>query len=72
MPHFECGAFNHSATSPESVKGLSGVAQYLAAEAARDKGAPPLRPCTLNPLERHAFGLVSGPKFGIQASKTAH
>jgi hypothetical protein len=26
MPHFECGAFNHSATSPKQTrKGLSGV-----------------------------------------------
>jgi hypothetical protein len=26
MPHFECGAFNHSATSPDDATGLSGGA----------------------------------------------
>ncbi|MGB6445789.1 MAG: hypothetical protein WBF47_11485, partial [Xanthobacteraceae bacterium] len=39
MPHFECGAFNHSATSPDGANRLKRVAQYLAAESARDKSA---------------------------------
>ena len=39
MPHFECGAFNHSATSPqfENVRGPS-VALCVAAARAGDKG----------------------------------
>src|SRR5580704_12947815 len=30
MPHFECGAFNHSATSPQYRESASVAAQYLA------------------------------------------
>src|SRR5580698_6148460 len=37
MPHFECGAFDHSATSPNS-EGLSVAAPYLAVTGARHKG----------------------------------
>jgi hypothetical protein len=29
MPHFECGAFNHSATSPHKRDGLIVRAPYL-------------------------------------------
>jgi hypothetical protein len=40
MPHFECGAFNHSATSPEASRhGSSVVGLYLAAAALGDKAA---------------------------------
>jgi hypothetical protein len=31
MPHFECGAFNHSATSPRGAKNAQVVPPYLAA-----------------------------------------
>jgi hypothetical protein len=41
MPHFECGAFNHSATSPQNSKaGRARRAPYLAAWARGDKAAP--------------------------------
>src|SRR5205823_12722238 len=36
MPHFECGAFNRSATSPKGAKG-SRSNPYLAAAAQRNK-----------------------------------
>src|ERR1700733_784824 len=35
-PHFECGAFNHSATSPEG-KNLSDAARYVTAAPSGDK-----------------------------------
>jgi hypothetical protein len=41
MPHFECGAFNHSATSPEPEKGLKKPSldgRYVAKQARTDKG----------------------------------
>ena len=41
MPHFECGAFNHSATSPEPEKGLKRPCmdgRYLTKRAMTDKG----------------------------------
>ena len=41
MPHFECGAFNHSATSPEPEKGLKWPLRgrgYLTKRAMTDKG----------------------------------
>src|SRR4029077_14092259 len=36
MPHFELGAFNHSATSPEG-QSLSDAARYVTAAGCRDK-----------------------------------
>ena len=39
MPHFECGAFNHSATSPEQRERLKRRAAYLAAAGAGYKKA---------------------------------
>jgi hypothetical protein len=42
MPHFECGAFNRSATSPEAEKGLKKPqldGGYLTKRAGTDKGA---------------------------------
>src|SRR5262249_39862431 len=41
MPHFECGAFNHSATSPEPETGLCKARngrRYVAKRAKTDKG----------------------------------
>ena len=37
MPHFECGAFNHSATSPNKAQRLKRRAAYLTARAERHK-----------------------------------
>jgi hypothetical protein len=42
MPHFECGAFNRSATSPQPEKGLKKPkldGGYLTKRAGTDKGA---------------------------------
>jgi hypothetical protein len=42
MPHFECGAFNRSATSPEAKKGLKKPKfdrGYLTKGAGTDKSA---------------------------------
>jgi hypothetical protein len=36
MPHFECGAFNHSATSPEPDSALN-CAAYLSKAAGANK-----------------------------------
>src|SRR6201997_4174260 len=53
MPHFECGAFNHSATSPKlKARGLSVVAQYLSAPAAGHKGAAAQRAQSSRPSLR--------------------
>ena len=41
MPHFECGAFNHSATSPEPKSGLKRLrtdGRYVTKGAKTDKG----------------------------------
>ena len=41
MPHFECGAFNHSATSPEPETGLKRPrmdGRYVTKRAKTDKG----------------------------------
>ena len=38
MPHFECGAFNRSATSP-GVRSLSVAAQYVAATLGETRAA---------------------------------
>ena len=41
MPHFECGAFNHSATSPEPESGLKRLrtdGRYVTKGAKTDKG----------------------------------
>src|SRR5438445_6518268 len=41
MPHFECGAFNHSATSPWSrVRGDPATRDYVANARDRDKVGP--------------------------------
>src|SRR6516165_3149762 len=43
MPHFECGAFNHSATSPEPKTGLKRLrmdGRYVTKRAKTDKGCP--------------------------------
>src|SRR5262249_21735445 len=43
MPHFECGAFNHSATSPEPKTGLKRPrmdGRYVTKHAKTDKGRP--------------------------------
>jgi hypothetical protein len=37
MPHFECGAFNHSATSPGRTAGQR-PGRYVAASGSPDKG----------------------------------
>ena len=40
MPHFECGAFNHSATSPESKQAIKSPnrGRYLTKRDKTDKG----------------------------------
>lgn len=38
MPHFECGAFNHSATSPRGRLAHSERGRFIAAVFAADKG----------------------------------
>ena len=37
MPHFECGAFNHSATSPRGAWAVAGAGAHIAIVAACDK-----------------------------------
>jgi hypothetical protein len=39
MPHFECGAFNHSATSPGAERRALRPSRYVAASDSADKGA---------------------------------
>jgi len=40
MPHFECGAFNHSATSPESKRAIKSPnrGRFLTKRDKTDKG----------------------------------
>ncbi|ACP26899.1 hypothetical protein NGR_c31650 [Sinorhizobium fredii NGR234] len=38
MPHFECGAFNHSATSPRGRLELCERGRFIAAVSVADKG----------------------------------
>jgi hypothetical protein len=40
MPHFECGAFNHSATSPETTAKIAVSAGYVSSTIKQNKGAP--------------------------------
>lgn len=45
MPHFECGAFNRSATSPRARSGLKkpqSDGRYVAKAAGTDKGETPM------------------------------
>src|ERR1700721_1174725 len=63
MPHFECGAFNHSATSPQFRGCASVAAQYLAVARSRHKGAgfaerwlPLLAPLPGSYTARNNFG----------------
>ena len=37
MPHFECGAFNHSATSPRGAWAVAGAGAHIAIVGACDK-----------------------------------
>jgi hypothetical protein len=55
MPHFECGAFNHSATSPGRTAGLK-PGRYVAASARPDKGAVESR-CVIPRIGRGNRGL---------------
>ena len=64
MPHFECGAFNHSATSPGRTAGLR-PGRYVAASASPDKGAVEFR-CVIRRLAREtaASRLANGARDG--------
>jgi hypothetical protein len=39
MPHFECGAFDHSATSPDMLVGAISARRFIAAVFGDGKGA---------------------------------
>jgi hypothetical protein len=39
MPHFECGAFDHSATSPDMLVGAISATRFIAAVLQDDKRA---------------------------------
>src|SRR5690606_3330976 len=44
MPHFECGAFNHSATSPRGAWAVAGAGAHIAIVRALDKWTSPSIP----------------------------
>ena len=65
MPHFECGAFDHSATSPQR-RGVSVAAQYLAAVGPGNKGAGAVA-SRLGVPARLDYGARRGPEQGAKS-----
>src|SRR5438128_3585158 len=56
MPHFECGAFNHSATSPQGAALASRLVAWAAATRKQSKGCAHGSNCQVAPASPPAPG----------------
>jgi hypothetical protein len=63
MPHFECGAFDHSATSPGAIRGDSSpaVGRVLGEDGETDKAAGYKISAGSKPQKGAAYGAFDGP-----------